>query len=192
MQSLNGHSGPRQYLDAQFTYERENIISKVLKSALVRMRVYYAAVEHVAKATGEREVWASVCLVYYNLRDREGYIFGYKDQSESMGPCECACPASILDLLTPTNHEYALDWRARCRSVLDERRARASKPAPRPGQTIMFDTPVPFSNGQSLKRLEIVANPRSPRAVLFRDPQSGSLYRIRNVRKHTYRLVSPE
>ncbi len=103
MKSLKGHSGPRQYLDAQFTFERPDAISKVLRSALVGMRVYYAAVEQVRIATGEREVWAAICLVRYNPRDREGYIFGYKDMEESMGPYECDCPASILDLLTPTD-----------------------------------------------------------------------------------------
>ena len=49
----------------------------VLRSALVKMRVYYAAVEQVVAATDKREVWGAVCLVNYNPRDREGYIFGY-------------------------------------------------------------------------------------------------------------------
>jgi len=50
MQSLKGHSGPRQYLDAQFTFERPEATSKVLRSALVGMRVYYAAVEQIRTA----------------------------------------------------------------------------------------------------------------------------------------------
>ena len=79
MQSLKGHSGPRQYLDAQFTFERPEATSKVLRSALVGMRVYYAAVEQIRIASGEREVWALICLVRYNPRDPEGYIFGYKE-----------------------------------------------------------------------------------------------------------------
>ena len=72
MQSLKGHSGPRQYLDAQFTFERPEATSKVLRSALVGMRVYYAAVEQIRIATGEREVWALICLVRYNPRDPRG------------------------------------------------------------------------------------------------------------------------
>jgi hypothetical protein len=63
MTSLKGHSSPRQYLDAQFTYERADVRSNVLRSALVSMRVYYAAVEQVRIATGAREVWAAICLV---------------------------------------------------------------------------------------------------------------------------------
>jgi len=57
-ESLNGHSAPRQYLDAQFTYQHPTVTSTVLRSALVKMRAYYAAVEHVFAATGTREVWA--------------------------------------------------------------------------------------------------------------------------------------
>ncbi|MDQ2861952.1 MAG: hypothetical protein M3T55_14790, partial [Pseudomonadota bacterium] len=72
MKSLNGHSGPRQYLDDQFTYQRPENRSRVLRSALVKMRVYYAALEQV-RVTGQFEVFALVCLVRYNPRDREGY-----------------------------------------------------------------------------------------------------------------------
>ncbi|MGB5083320.1 MAG: hypothetical protein WBO09_01670 [Methylocystis silviterrae] len=184
MRSLDGHSGPRQYLDAQFTYERPNVTSKVIKSALIRMRVYYAAVEHIYKDIGQRDVWGLVCLVHYNPRDREGYIFGYKDMEESMGPCECECPSSILDLLTPTDNEYAQEWRARCR-------ARADKSPPRAGQTIVFEQPVSFSDGKTFQRLDVVPNPRWRGRVLFRDPDSGGLYRITNIKDKDYRIQTP-
>ncbi len=189
MQSLKGHAGPRQYLDAQFTFERPEATSKVLRSALVGMRVYYAAVEQLRIATGEREVWAAICLVRYNPRDPEGYIFGYKDMSESMGPHECECPKSILDLLTPTDAQYARQWRARCLEAAAARRARAAKPSPRAGQVIVFDEPLAFSDGQSFERLEVVANPRSHRSVLFRAPGSSGLYSIPNIKSRTYRLI---
>ena len=191
MKSLKGQSGPRQYLDAQFTQLRPDATSKVLRSALVGMRVYYAAVERVRIAAREREVWAAICLVRYNPRDREGYVFGYKDMDESMGPYECDCPEPILDLLTPTDCEYALQWRARCRENTAARRARAAKPSPRAGQVIVFDEPLSFADGRSFERLEVVANPRSHRTVLFRAPASSNLYRIPNIKNRTYRLVDP-
>ncbi|MHB1205730.1 MAG: DUF6927 domain-containing protein [Rhodospirillaceae bacterium] len=189
MTSLKGHSGPRQYLDAQFTYECSERTSRVLRSALVGLHVYYAAVEHIRAADGQREVWAVVCLVKYNPRDREGYIFGYKDMEESMGPFQCDCPAAILDLLTPTDRQHALDWRARCRTVLDTRRATCAKPTPRPGQIIVFDEPITFSDGAQLSRLEVVAHPSTHRSVLFRAPDTGQFYRIRNVKNRTYQLI---
>ncbi len=84
MQSLGGFSGPRQYLDDQFIYTRETEQATVLRSSLVKMRTYYAAVE-LLRPDRDREVVALVCLVRYNPRDREGYIFGYKDLDETMG-----------------------------------------------------------------------------------------------------------
>jgi hypothetical protein len=191
MESLKGHSGPRQYLDAQFTFARPDRTCKVLRSALVAMRVYYAAVETVRVNAGERTVFAAVCLVRYNPRDREGYIFGYKDMDETVGPNEAGCPEAILDLLTPTEYPYAKAWRARCRENAAARRALSQKPSPRPGQTIMLDEPLVFSDGRTLDRFEVVASPRSRRAVLFREPQSGGLYRIANVKKRSYRLIDP-
>jgi hypothetical protein len=188
----------------------------VLRSALVKMRVYYAAVEQVVAATDKREVWGAVCLVDYNPRDREGYIFGYSPAfsilpigltnlsssilrrkslsriswvSEPMGPCECDCPDAILDLLIPTDHQYAEEWRARCRDNAAERRARCAKPTPRAGQTIIFDTPFSFSNGQRLDRFDVVANPRNHRTVLYRAHGSSGLYRISNVKHKHYQLL---
>ncbi|MGO8847819.1 MAG: DUF6927 domain-containing protein [Methylocella sp.] len=189
MQSLDGHSGPRQYLNAQFTYQHPTVTSRVLRSALVKMRVYYAAVEQLLADTGKREVWGAVCLVAYNPRDREGYIFGYKDMSESCGPIESDCPDAILDLLTPTAHPYAQEWRARCRDNAAMWRARSAKPTPRAGQTIIFDTPLSFSNGQHLDRFDVVANPRNRRTVLYRAHGSGGLYRITNVKHQNYQLL---
>jgi hypothetical protein len=188
MQSLKGHSGPKQYFDAQCTFSRPEVTSRVLRSALVNMRVYYAAVE-IIRPGAERTVFAAVCLVRYNPRDREGYIFGYKDMDETVGPNESACPAAILNLLTPTEFPYAKAWRQRCREHLTARRKLSSKPSPRPGQTIVFDQPVAFQNGCSFDRFEVASNPRSHRTVLFREPQSGGLYRIRNVKKLAYCLL---
>ena len=189
MQSLGGHSGPRQYLDAQFTYDRPDHSARVLRSALVGVRVYYAAVEHFS-AKG-RAVFGIVCLVRYNLRDREGYIFGYKDMDEGMGPSESDCPEAILDLLTPTDRPYAIAWRERCRANAAARRRLSAKPTPRPGQTIVFDTPLRFADGRSHERLEVVANPRSHRTMLFRDPACGGLYRIPNIKGRDYQLLEP-
>ncbi|MGE0038694.1 MAG: hypothetical protein AB7S93_24040 [Xanthobacteraceae bacterium] len=168
MQSLRGHSGPRQYLNAQFTFSRSELTSKVLRSALVGMRVYYAAIEHVRHEKNDRSVFAAVCLVRYNPRDREGYIFGYKDMDETLGPNESNCPEAILDQFTPTGYPYAQAWRVRCRENAAARRALSRKPSPRPGQTIVLDQPLSFRDGCTL---------------------DSRLYRITSVKKHSYRLI---
>src|SRR3546814_11745666 len=86
------------------------------------------------------EIFAIVCLVRWNPRAKDGYIFGYKVMEESLGPCEADCPARILDLLTPPDKEYAREWRTRCRANLEFRARpladgdRNRPPAPRPFQ----------------------------------------------------------
>lgn len=184
MQSLRGHSGPRAYLDDQFTYERPEQRCRVLRSALVAMRTYYAAVE-IVRCGGEREVTAVVCLVRYNLRDREGYIFGYKDMDESMGPCEAECPPAILDLLTSTERPYAVAWRERCRAAVDRR---ACKPELRAGQTVVFAERIAFTDGTTFDRMIAVVDPRRPRQVRFRPADGPGLYRISRLEARDYRV----
>jgi hypothetical protein len=83
---------------------------RVLDSAIVNFHTYYAAVEQV-KPNGERSVWAAVSLLQFTNGE-----FGRKDMDETVGPTERACPVRILDLLTPTDSEYALQWRWDCRA----------------------------------------------------------------------------
>jgi hypothetical protein len=94
---------------------------KVLDTAIVNLKTFYAAVERIDKQTKAREVWAAIFLLGY-WRGEEN--FGWKSMSEEMGPCEAECPERILDLLTETDNENALDWRKRCREFHARRKAR--------------------------------------------------------------------
>lgn len=80
---------------------------KVLKSSMVGT-IYYGAIE-ISTPT-DRDVVAVVFKTY-----TDGGDFGYKDMDETMIPCYYDCPKSILDLLTPTDNEYANEWRRLCR-----------------------------------------------------------------------------
>lgn len=95
---------------------------KVLATAFVKLTDFYAAVERVNKATGEREVWAAVIKCSF-VRDQH-YNFCHKDMDETMGPYLRNCPEHILDLLTPTENDYALSWRASCREVIAAKKAK--------------------------------------------------------------------
>lgn len=97
----------KAYLD-NHVYTWSNGSNTLLKSAMVGS-VYYAAIR--CNKTGE--VWASVCLTTNSKKDNE---FCYKDMDETAGPVESKCPTGILNLLTPTDSEYALKWRERCRA----------------------------------------------------------------------------
>ena len=187
MPSLGGHQGPREYLDDQLTTDRQGLHSKVLRSALVRMRTYYAAVEVVEDGKA-REVWACVCLVKYNPRDKEGYIFGYKSMSESMGPCERECPVAVLDLLTPAENDYALAWRRDCREAAARR---ASKPKLRHGDVIAFAAPIRFADGRTHQRLKVDVNPRLNRRIRFRSLDGLSFYRISGLKTLDYSVEAP-
>lgn len=90
-------------IDRKAEIEKESpFIGKALKSAMVGS-TYYAAVD-----TG-KQVVGVVILTQVN-----GTEFGYKMISEFDGPTESKCPASIIALLSPTDNENALQWRAKC------------------------------------------------------------------------------
>lgn len=98
----------------------------VLKSSMVGS-TYYAAVKQLKKCGGkddkgeyiytdipenEQQVFAVVFLTSTNMKDY--YNFAYKPMDETVGPYQYDCPKSILDLLTPTENEYANEWRKKC------------------------------------------------------------------------------
>src|SRR3546814_18607482 len=86
---------------------------------------------------------------------------------ESMGPCEADCPARILDLLTPTDKEYAREWRTRCRANLEFRARQLAD-----GDRIRLPEPMTFSDGNVLQ--EFVVAKRGRRVILRDPPRGGS------------------
>lgn len=106
----------------------------VLKSSMVGA-VYYAAVKPLKKYGGEDENGNKILIdistneqqvfgvVFLTSTDRKDYFnFSYKDIDESSGPCYYDCPKGILDLLTPTDSEWANNWRAKCREQLEKKK----------------------------------------------------------------------
>lgn len=108
----------RIFNDNMVTYTKPcQIIGKfeVLKSSMVGS-TYYAAVKRTKFATEiepeESIVFAAICLTSTDMKSY--YNFSYKDMDETCGPYECKCPVGILKLLTPTDNEYANEWRQAC------------------------------------------------------------------------------
>lgn len=99
------------------SWETNAVVGKyeVLKSSMVGS-TYYAAVKKTIFATETEpesvKVFAAVVLTAVDNKDY--YNFAYKDMDETVGPGEDNCPKGILDLLTPTDYEYAKEWRKRC------------------------------------------------------------------------------
>ncbi len=188
MSSMGGYATPRSYLDNQFTYARDDHRLTVMASSMVGS-TYYAACERI-EGGAPREVFAIVCLTRTSTGACDGMTFGYKDMTEHMGPHESACPAAILDELTETDSENALQWRARCLANLERQKLQRAKPMPKAGQTIIFDEPLRFTDGADRDRFTVVANPKG-KAPLFRDPVTGTLCNISKLKTRTYRLINP-
>jgi len=127
------------WLSKKLTWTGERGTNRVLDTAIVGMKTAYAAVETI-KPDGEREVWCAIYLLKFYPNDKEGYTFGYKDLTEHMGTGETSCPARILDLLTPTDHEGANRFRAECRERIARRQANKLKV----GDYIRFEKPIGY------------------------------------------------
>ena len=94
--------------------EDAGTVWEVLGSAL-KGTTLYTAVRITDKATGESYVAADVLLSNFS---KDGYLM-VKHMTENMGPYQYDCPAYILNKLTPTENEYALEWREKCRKKLE-------------------------------------------------------------------------
>lgn len=112
--------------DVMVTRDSDIPIGKfeVLKSAVVGS-TYYAAVKKTKFATETEpedvKVFAAVCLTSTDMKDY--FNFAYKDMDETMGPYKYDCPKGILDLLTPTDNEYANEWRKKCYENIAKKKA---------------------------------------------------------------------
>jgi hypothetical protein len=122
----NGKIDRKAECDAYFMEGLNRGHFNVLKSSMVGS-TYYAAIQRVVKNVGkdengeyiyepipesERTTFAVVFLTSTNMKDY--YNFAYKDMDEGCGPGQCDCPKGILDLLSPTDSQWANDWRKAC------------------------------------------------------------------------------
>src|SRR3546814_14648944 len=100
--------------------------------------------------------------------------------TENMGPCEADCPAAILDLLSPTEHEYALDWRARCRANLAHRARKLAG-----GDRIRLPAPVTFTDRKVAPEFGVC---KRGRAHVLRARTGSEVGRAR-VRQYRYHML---
>ena len=135
----NGKVDRKAECDAYFMESLNRGHFKVLKSSMVGS-VYYAAIENQVKYVGtdengksiyepleesEKKVWAAVFLT--SVKDGDFY---YKDMDEDMIPFAYDCPKGILDLLSPTEKEGALEWRRLCEEKRNKKKNNIIKDLP--------------------------------------------------------------
>ncbi|ESQ79256.1 antirestriction protein [Asticcacaulis sp. YBE204] len=185
--TMGGHRTPKAFLDAEFTWSNDQADNRVLRSSVVG-RVYYAAVERISRIDGARIVFAVVTLFRHTPKNREDYVFGCKEMDETVGPCERRCPSVILELLTPTQHEYAVCWRADCRTNLATTAAQRRKPRPSEGDIVELAEALRFTDGAKLTRFQAVHR-YGRRQLVYASLENGGLYRLSGLSKRAYTLT---
>lgn len=137
-----------------FKYDETKQPSKMVKSVTVaksRMvgSTYYGAINVWTNKDGviSNEYVGVVVLT----KTRYSHI-SIKVMEETMGPCYYDCPKSILDMLTPTMNELAIEWRAKCYKKADSPKGKIGKL--KVGSVISF--PAPFDTRAGHKEGETV------------------------------------
>jgi hypothetical protein len=170
-------------------YFQENVIGgqrTIVASSTIK-GVYYAAVRE--DTTGE--VWALIVLTH--RAPNSDHNFGWKSMTEDMGPGVCDAPAKVLDELTETTNEYALEWRAACRKNLELKSRTLAD-----NTEIRLPSPLGFQLAGS-KRLvwtdHFVYRPQ-PRCkdtfLAFTEDRGSFLVRLPDWRKYAFEIISEE
>jgi hypothetical protein len=146
---------PVAYLTDKYNYDCNTHTLQTLDGARVGNTVYLA-VKSTAKETGRSFVFAAVILIRNTKKDG----FGYKDQSETMGPCEYACPQRIMSLLSPLAElpriGYAAEWRSTVAAWHQQRRQlRHRRNSLRVGNIVTLPAEVRFSGGITARSFRV-------------------------------------
>ena len=104
-----GYVGSRKRIDEIFRNEVVGEGYEVLKSCCRGYTWWVAAIKD--KKTGQ--VIAATVKYHWNPKSHD---FAYKWMDESYGPYYYNYPKSYFKLLTPTDCEFAREWRARVQS----------------------------------------------------------------------------
>lgn len=71
-------------------------------------------VKEYTKESGET---ARYILLFLLQGGGRGFGWGYKDITESMGPCETDCPLRFFDMVPEPPNDYGREWRERVRAA---------------------------------------------------------------------------
>lgn len=109
---------------------------EVLDTAIVKRNTLFAAV----KDLNTEQVFACIYLLRWS--PKSDYNFSYKAMDETVGPYNYDCPKRIMDLLTPTDNDFANQWREKVRMY-----HKMNDILKKPNTTIKLNKPVEFTNG---------------------------------------------
>lgn len=124
---------------------------------------WYVAVQVTAPASHDPSPYVAETLADGRIR----YVFAevmltnnragewmYKNICESAGPCESACPLSLIAKLSPLQNDprYAADWRARAHAIAAQRKMIANL---KPQDVIRLKCPANF-NGTDIAEFTVL------------------------------------
>jgi hypothetical protein len=142
--------------------------------------VFYAALRDLHTD----EVSAFIALTAWR---REHHNFGYKDMTESMLPGACAAPKKVLDALTETTDEYALEWRANCRRYHEQRAFLRTHL--KPGTRLRLTHPLRFTNATTRDTFTYTPSCGRGRSPLVHD---GAGYRVPDWRDQVAAVIDAD
>lgn len=127
-------------------------------------------------------------MIKHERNPSDGYNFGRKDVTETMGPYDCEAPASILRAASPLREvtegcpeslKWAAAYRERCWAKIA---AQSKRRAIKEGDRVRLPAPVRFTTG--FECAEFVAtfarvSRRRGQSLCFRPVDGGGYYRLR-------------
>ena len=155
----------------------------VLKISAVGSTVYLAV------KNNDTSVSAMVFLT--SISEKEYFNFAYKEMDESCGPYKYDCPASILKLLTPTDSEYANEWRKECWNNIEKKKMKKKNPNSLSNLSIGSKIKINDFKGNSVV-LEKVDYPRYKNPIWI-DYSKYVKYKPKDIERLGYEVIySPE
>lgn len=127
------------------TNEVDQITQRCLDAAMVNMKDIYVAIERKDKY-GITSVSADVIHIKFINEREDGENYSqmlYKFVSENSGPVAYHCPERILKLLTPTESQWANEWREANYANLERRKQGANLKV---GDYVQFEEEIYFKN----------------------------------------------
>lgn len=179
----NGKIDRKAECDALYTWNNEQTgdSCRVLKSSMVGS-TWYGACERT-RPNEKPYVFAGVCLT--RLDSKEYCNFGYKDMDESMGPFQRDCPVSILNLLSTTEYEYAVEWRKACLENATKKAAARKDPNSLENLPLNATVKVNRRSEEILLQKATIAGRKRPVWVSWSD---RIYYTTAQVKNHGYQL----
>lgn len=117
--------------------------------------VYYAAVQK------DDIIFGLVC--HFNWSPNASENFWYKAMDETQGPYFYGASEKVIKLLTPTDHEYANEWRLGC---LKEAAWKNAASKIEEGDIVKSASPIRFTNGEEVDTFTVLRAPYGVRRPL--------------------------